>query len=327
MKAIIYKNYGSPEQLSLQEVTKPQPKTNEVLIKVTATSINAADWRLLRADPFLVRFFAGLFKPKFPILGSDVAGIVEAVGRQITQFKVGDRVCADLSGTGFGGLAEYVCTTEAALAQIPSEVSLEEAAGIPLAGITALQAIRELGTVNPGDTMLINGAAGGIGCFVVQLAKAKGAIVTAVCSTQNVAQTKALGADQVIDYSKEDFTKMGLTYDFILGVNGYQPLAAYKHCLKPNGKYLMVGGAKAQLFEALLKGPFYSMRSTQKFNALTLKKATQQSDLVALLNLVNGKKLKVIIEKKYPLGEAVEAFRYLEKGHAKGKLLITQENS
>ncbi|MBZ0288077.1 MAG: NAD(P)-dependent alcohol dehydrogenase, partial [Anaerolineae bacterium] len=309
-----------------QEVEKPAPKDNEVLVKVHAVSLNTADWRLLTADPFLVRLMAGgLLKPKHTILGSDIAGRVEAVGSQVTQFKLGDEVFGDLSGSGLGGLAEYVCALEDALVLKPSALTFEQAAAVPMAAVTALQGLRDKGQIQPGQKVLINGASGGVGTFAVQLAKVFGANVTAVCSTRNVDMARSMGADHVIDYAQEDFTRNGQHYDLILAVNGYHPIADYRRALSPNGIYVMVGGSNPQLFEALLLGPLMSMTGSKKMGALTAK--FSQRDLTFLSGLLEAGKVIPVIDRCYPLSEAPEAFRYLGKGHAKGKVVISVEDN
>ena len=235
MKAIVYTKYGSPDVLQLKEVEKPAPKENEVLVKVQAASVNAADWHLLTADIFLVRLNAGLLKPKNTILGCDIAGRVEAVGRDVTQFKPGDKVFGDVFGHNYGGFAEYVTAPESDLALKPANLSFEEAAAVPLAAKTALQGLRDLGQIQAGQKVLINGASGGVGTFAVQIAKSFGAEVTAVCSTRNLDMAHTLGADHVIDYTKEDFTQNGQRYDLILAANGYHPISDYKRALSPKG--------------------------------------------------------------------------------------------
>ncbi len=322
MKAIVYTEYGSPDVLQFKEVAKPTPKDDEVLVKVHAASLNARDWRLMRADPFLVRLMGGgLLKPKNTILGCDVAGRVEAIGRNVRQFQPGDEVYGDLSACGDGGFAEYVCASENAFARKPANMTFEEAAAVPMAAITALQGLRDKGKVQPGQKVLINGASGGVGTFAVQLAIAFGAEVTAVCSTRNVETARSLGADHVIDYTQEDFTQNGQRYDLILAVNGYQPISDYKRALSPNGIYLMVGGSSAQIFEALLLAPWMSMTGSKKMGPLTAK--PDQQDLAFLRELIEGGKVKSVIDRCYPLGDMAEAIRYLEEGHAQGKVVIT----
>ena len=322
MKAIVYTEYGSPDVLHLEEVEKPTPKDDEVLVKVYAASVNAADWHLLTADIFLVRLMAGgVLKPKNAILGADVAGRVETVGRNVKQFRPGDEVFGDVFGHGSGSFAEYVSAPESALVLKPANLSFEQAAAVPLAAVTALQGLRDKGNIQPGHKVLINGAAGGVGTFAVQIAKAFGAEVTAVCSTRNVEQTCSLGADQVIDYTKEDFTRSGQQYNLILAVNGYHPLAAYKRALAPGGIYIMAGGSPAQMFQALLLGPWLSMTGGKKLGAVSAK--ANQKDLTTIKELLEAGKVVPVIDRCYPLSEAAEAFRYLGAGHARGKVVIT----
>lgn len=326
MKAIVYTRYGTPDELQYQEVEKPTPQDNEVLVKVQAVSLNSADWRLLTANPFLVRLMAGgLLKPAHTILGADIAGRVEAVGSQITQFQPGDEVYGDLSGCGLGGLAEYVCARETALALKPANLTFEQAAAVPMAAVTALQGLRDKGQIQPGQKVLINGASGGVGTFAVQLARWFGAEVTAVCSTRNVDQARALGADHVIDYTREDFTRNGQRYDLILAVNGYHPIADYRRALSPNGIYVMAGGSNQQLFEALLLGSLMSMTGQKKMGALTANFSPQTLNFVS--ELLEAGQLMPVIDRCYPLSETIEAFRYLGEGHARGKIVISVEHS
>lgn len=323
MKAIVYHTYGSPDVLKLEEVQKPAPQDNEVLVKVVAASVNAADWHLLRADPFLARFAQGLLKPKNTILGVDVAGRVEAVGSKVTQFRPGDEVFGDLSACGYGTFAEFVCGTEDAFALKPATLSLEQAATVPLAAVTALQGLRDSGKIQAGHKVLINGASGGVGTFAVQIAKAFGAEVTAVCSTGKVEMVRALGADHVIDYTREDFTQNGLQYDLILAANGYHPLAAYQRALSPKGIYVMTGGTMPQLFQAMLLGPWRSRNTKQKMGSLMARPS--QKDLLFVRELIDSGKVKPVIDRCYPLHRVPDAIRYLEEGHAAGKVVINVE--
>jgi NADPH:quinone reductase-like Zn-dependent oxidoreductase len=321
MKAIIYEKYGLPDVLQLKDIEKPTPKDNEVLVKIQAASINAADWHLLTADIFLVRLMTGLFKPKYNILGADIAGRVEAVGANVTQFRPGDEVFGDIFGSGAGGLAEYAAVPEHALALKPSNLSFEQAAAVPLAAVTALQGLRDLGQIRAGQKVLINGASGGVGTFAVQIAKAFGAEVTAVCSTRNLEMARSLGADHVIDYTKQDFTQTGQQHDLILAANGYHPIRAYQRALTPTGIYIMAGGKPSQMFEALLQGPFLSKKAGRQLLALSAK--AKQEDLLAVRELLESGKVVPVIDKRYPLSEAPEALRYLGAGHARGKVIIT----
>ncbi|TGK39035.1 NAD(P)-dependent alcohol dehydrogenase [Leptospira andrefontaineae] len=322
MKAIVYENYGSTDVLKLKEIQKPVPKDNEVLIKVQASSVNAADWRMMKADPFLVRFYAGLFKPKkFSILGADVAGTVEAIGPTVTKFRPGDEVFGDVFASGFGGFAEYKCGKEDEFVLKPSNISFEDAAALPLAGMTALHSLRDFGKIEAGQKVLINGASGGVGTFALQLAKYFGAEVTAVCSTSKKEISRSLGADHIIDYTKEDFTKSGIKYDLIVGVNGYRSLSEYKNALNPKGRYVMAGGGTAQLFQALLLGPFISLTDSRKIIAASSE--PNQKDLLFLSELIQSGKIKSVIDRKYKLEEVPQAVHYVEQGHASGKVIIT----
>ena len=324
MKAIVYTQYGPPEVLHLKEVEKPTPADDEVLIEVHAASVNAADWRMMRASPFLVRLMGGgLLKPKKQILGSDVAGLVVAVGKKVTRFQPGDAVFGDLADCGRGGFAEYVCAPEAALALMPATMTFEQAAAVPMAGVTALQGIRDQGSLQPGQKVVIQGASGGVGTFAVQIARALGAEVTAVCSPRNLEQARSLGADHVIDYTQQDFTQNGQRYDLIFAANGYHPIAHYRRSLTPNGRYVMAGGTGAQLFEALLRGPWMSRGNGRKLGALTAK--PNAADLAYVGALFEAGKVIPVIDRCYPLEATADAIRYVEAGHAPGKVVISME--
>jgi NADPH:quinone reductase-like Zn-dependent oxidoreductase len=321
MKAFVYNKYGTPDVLHLEEVEKPTPKDNEVLIKIHAASVNAADWHLLTADIFLVRLMdMGLFKPKKTILGGDIAGRVETVGKNVTQFRKGDEVFGDILSSDSGGFAEYACAREDLLALKPSNLSFEQAAAVPIAGMTALQGLRDEGQIQAGQKVLIQGAAGGVGTFAVQIAKAFGAKVTAVCSARNAEQARALGADHVIDYAKEDFTKSGKQYDLIFAANGFHPLADYKRALTPKGIYVMAGGTMAQIFQAMLLGAWLSEKNGRKMKGVSAK-AIQKS-LIDLAELLETGKVIPVVEKVYSFNETPDALRYLGTGHAQGKLVI-----
>jgi NADPH:quinone reductase-like Zn-dependent oxidoreductase len=323
MNAIVCTRYGTPDVLLLQDVEKPVPKAGEVLIEVQAVSLNAADWHLLTADIFVVRLMGGLRRPKYPILGSDVAGRVAAVGAAVQEFNPGDSVFGCLSR--LGGLAEFVCADARELALKPSGMSFEAAATVPMAAVSALQALRTIAQVLPGQTVLINGASGGVGTFAVQIAKALGAEVTAVCSTGKMDLVRELGADHVIDYTREDFTARGTRYDVILGVNGYHRLKDYQRALTPTGTYVMLGGKPAQIFEALLLGPLRSRKGGQTLAALSHK--PDRGDLEYVADLITAGKVASIIDRQYPLSEAPAAFRYLGAGHARGKIVVTVADS
>jgi NADPH:quinone reductase-like Zn-dependent oxidoreductase len=323
MKAVVNTKYGSPDVLQLKEVEKPTPRENEVLVKVLATSVNAADWHLLTADIFLVRLNMGLFKPKHTILGCDIAGLVEAVGRDVKQFKPGDAVFGDVYGDNFGGFAEYVIAPESVLALKPANLSFDEAAAVPLAARTSLQGLRDLGHIQAGKKVLINGASGGVGTFAVQIAKYFGAEVTAVCSTRNMDTARSLGANHVIDYTKEDFTQNGQQYDLIFAANGYHPISDYRRALSPKGIYVMSGGSVAQLFQVMFQGPRMSKKDGQQLIGLTLK--PNPKDLPLLKELLETGKVVPVIDKRYSLNDLPDALRYFGKGHAQGKVVITLE--
>jgi NADPH:quinone reductase-like Zn-dependent oxidoreductase len=321
MKAIVYYKYGSPDVLQLKDVEKPTPKDDEVLIKIQAASVNAYDWHFLTADIFLIRLMGGgLLKPKNTRLGADMSGRVEAVGGAVKQFLPGHEVF----GMVRGGFAEYACAPEDALALKPDNLSFEEAAAVPMAAITALQGLRDEGRIQAGQKVLINGASGGVGTFAVQIAKSFGAEVTAVCSTKNVDQARSLGADHVIDYTKEDFTQSGMLYDLIFAANGYHSLSAYKRVLNPKGMYVMAGGSKAQIFQAMLMGSLMSETGGRKMGGVAAKRS--QKDLIVLKELVEAGKVVPVIDRRFPLGEAAEALRYLGEGHARGKVVIAVGN-
>ena len=326
MKAIVYTEYGPPDVLHLKDVEKPAPKDNEILVKVHAASVNAYDWHLLTADIFLVRLMGGgLNKPKNTRLGADIAGRVEAVGGNVKQFQPGDEVFGDIAGLGGGSFAEYVSVPESALALKPANLSFEQAAAVPMAAVTALQGLRDEGQIQPGQKVLINGASGGVGTFAVQIAKSFGAEVTAVCSTRNLDMARSLGADQVIDYTEEDFTQNRQLYDLILAVNGYHPISAYKRALTPEGIYVMAGGSMAQIFQAMLLGPLMSITGDKKMGGVSAKPS--QKDLIFLKELLETGKIVPVIDRRYPLSETAEALRYLGEGHARGKVIITLEQN
>jgi len=325
MKAIVYSKYGSPDVLQFKDVEKPTPKDDEVLVKVYAASVNAYDWHFLTADIFLIRVMGGgLLKPKNMRLGADIAGRVEAVGRNAKQFQPGDEVFGDMAGHGNGSFAEYVSASESAFVLKPANLSFDEAAAVPMAAVTALQGLRDKGQIRPGQKVLINGASGGVGTFAVQIAKSFGAEVTAVCSTRNVDQARSLGADHVIDYTKEDFTQSGRQYDLILAANGYHSLSAYKRALNPKGVYVMAGGSTAQIFEAMLLGSWMSQTGGKKMGGLSAR--ANQEDLAFMKGLLEAGKVVPVIDRRYPLSETAEALRYLGEGHARGKIVITVEN-
>jgi NADPH:quinone reductase-like Zn-dependent oxidoreductase len=320
MKAVIQETYGSADVLQLREVPKPTPQDNELLIKVHAASVNAYDWHLMRAEPFIVRFAMGFFKPKNPTLGADIAGVVEAVGKDITQFQPGDEVLGDLSSCGAGGFAEYVTAPQEALILKPASMTFAEAAAVPMAAVTALQGLRDVGKLQAGQKVLINGASGGVGTFAVQIAKLLGAEVTAVCSTAKIDQARALGADHVIDYTQEDFTQSGKQYDLILGVNGSRSLADYERALTPTGIYVMAGGSNSQIFSAVLLGSFKSKSGGQTMTSVSAK--PNQTDLTFIRDAIVAGDISPVLDREYPLSQTADAIRYVENGHARGKVVI-----
>jgi NADPH:quinone reductase-like Zn-dependent oxidoreductase len=315
MKAIVYTKFGPPDVLQLKEVEKPIPKDNEILIKIRAASANAYDWRHLRADPFLIRLMgAGLLKPKHKILGADIAGQVEAVGSKAKQFQPGDEVFGEGS---YGGFAEYVCVDENRFVLKPAHLTFEEAAAVPMAALTALQGLRDKGQIQAGQKVLINGASGGAGTFAVQIAKSFEAEVTGVCSTTKMDLVRSIGADHVIDYTREDVTKNNQQYDLIFDVAAYRSSSKYKHILSASGTYVLAGGSFARIFQLMVK----SMIKVK--NMIVMVAKINQKDLLFITGLMNAGKVKSIIDKRYPLNETAEALRYLEEGHARGKVVIT----
>jgi NADPH:quinone reductase-like Zn-dependent oxidoreductase len=321
MKAIVCTKHRSTNDLRLTEVEKPTPKDNEVLVRVHATSINKADLYLLK-HPFFVRLIGGqLRKPKRKTPGTDVAGLIEATGRDVNQFKPGDEVFGSVPGS----FAEFACAREDRLALKPSNVTFEEAAAVPVAGTTALQGLRDKGKIQAGQKVLINGASGGVGTFLVQIAKSFGTEVTAVCSTGKLEMVRSIGADHVIDYSNEDFTKSGRRYDLIVAANGYHSIFAYRRALTPKGVYVGTGGSMGQIFQGLLLAPLISMVGKKKMGAFMAK--LNRKDLDQLRELLEAGKMKPIIDGPYPLSRAAEAFQYFEEGHAKGKVVITIDHN
>ena len=318
MKAVVRHAYGSPDVFRLEEVPKPTAGEADVLFRVHAAAANAGDWHLMRGTPLPFRLVAGLLKPKHTIIGTDVAGRVESVGRRVTQFKPGDDVFGELSRSGFGGYAEYVVAPESALALKPSNASFEEAAATPTSGLTALQGLRK-GRIHAGHRVLIHGAAGGVGTFAVQVAKSFGTEVTAVCGPGSLDVVRSIGADHVLDYTREDFAQGGKRYDVILAVNGDRSIWDYRRALSRNGSYVMSGGSNRQLLHALLYGPLLSLGS-QKFGNLLTR--PNQRDLKFLKDLIETGKVKPVIDRRYALPEVPQAIRYIEEGHSRGKVVV-----
>lgn len=324
MKAIVYTKYGPPDVLQLKEVAKPESKDNQVLVKVHAASANALDYRRFEATSALGRFMDEvLLKAINKVLGADIAGRVEAVGANVKQFHPGDEVFGVSAGS-MGGFAEYACTAENNVALKPANLSFEAAAAVPVAALTALQGLRDKGQIQPGQKVLINGASGGVGTFAVQIAKSFGAEVTAVCSTRNFSLMRSIGADHIIDYTKEDFTNEGQRYDLILAVNGYHPILDYRRALNPKGICVVVGGFLSQVFQAMLLGPLVSRAGSKKMGFMGIAK-TNQKDLVFMEELLVAGKVVPVIDRCYPLSEVAEAIRYLVEVHARGKVIVTVE--
>jgi len=326
MKAVIYTKYGPPDVLQLKDVEKPTPEENEVLIKVYATSINSWDWAMLTGRPLEYRFMSGLLKPgKTKILGCDIAGRIEAVGKNIKQFHPGDDVFGDLCEGNWGGFAEYVCARESELTLKPAGMTFEEAAATPQAGLLALQGLCNKGEIKPGQNILINGAGGGVGTFAIQLAKSFGAKVTGVDSTDKQDIIRSLGADHVIDYTQEDFTRNGKCYELILDVNTDRSIFDYRRVLSPDGNYVTVGGKSARILQLVFFGPLISMSGNKK---LTLILHKPNKGLNILNELFEAGKIKPVVDRCFPISKTAEAFRYYGEGHFKGKVVITlQHNS
>ncbi len=321
MKAIVCTEYGSPDVLQLKEVDKPIPKDDQALVKIHASSLNAADFETLRGE-FVVRI-ASPFKPMYKILGTDVAGRIEAVGRNVKQFQAGDEIWGDLSFPyGSGAFAEYVCIPEEALRLKPASMSFEEAAAIPTAAVVALQNLLAKGPIEPGQKVLINGAGGGVGTFAVQLAKYYGAEVTGVDHTRKLDMMRSIGADHVIDYTQEDFTQNEGGYDLILDVVAYRSIFAYRRALGPEGIFIYVGGSTGAIFQSLLLAPLISKFGNKKMG-IGAWNPNKKEDLDFLAELFEAGKVVPVIDRRYPLGELPEALRYLEDGHALGKVVIT----
>lgn len=318
MKAILFNEYGSPDVLKLEEVEKPSPKENQVLVKVMAAAANPLDWHRMRAAPFLVRLSDGLLQPKDPRLGADFAGLVEAVGKNVTEFQPGDEVF----GEGVGGFAEYVCAAERFLVHKPANISFEEAAAVPVVGLTALQGLRHVGEIQPGQKVLVNGASGGVGTFAVQLANSFGAEVTGVCSTRNLEMVRSIGADYVVDYTKEDFTRSGQQYDVIYDAIGNRSVADYKRALRTQGSCVIAGfTTMPRLFEHMILGPLLS-RGDRTIGMMGVAQPNKE-DLLFISELLEAGKVVPVIDRRYPLRETAVAIRYLETGRARGKVIVT----
>lgn len=320
MKSIIYTEYGLPEKFEIKEVEKPTPQANEVLVKVVSSSVNAADWHLILGEPKFARFGFGLFKPKSNTPGIDITGIVEAVGKDVKEFKPGDEVFGDCSHRG--GFAEYACADEDKIVLKPANITFEEAGAVNVAAITALQALKKVGPIQHGQAVLINGASGGVGIFAMQIAKHLGARVTAVCSTRNIELAQSIGANHVIDYKKEDFTLNEQKYDFIIDVVGNRTVSEYKRALKPTGYCLIVGFKRlGLLMQHMVIGKMTSKKGGKRVEVMETAKPNKD-DLSNLKELLESRAIKTIIDKTYPLSESADAVRYLLTEHARAKVVV-----
>ena len=325
MQAMTYRAYGAPDVLQSTTVAMPVPEASEVLVQVHAASLNQADLYLLRGEPLVARLFSGLRRPKHPILGADIAGRVVAIGSGVKTFQPGDAVYGDLSATGRGGFAEFVCAREEALAPKPASLSYGQAAAVPMAAVTALQGLRAAGPVAAGERVLVHGASGGVGTFAVQLARAMGAQVTAVCSARHLEQARTFGAEHVIDYAQEDFTRDGRRYDLILVVNGRRSLAEYRRALSPRGRLVVAGGDVGTILQATLLGPVLSL--IHRVTVRSLAARPSRDDLRFVGQLLDSGVVVPAIDRCYPLRELPEAMRYLANGHAGGKIIITMKQA
>ncbi len=322
MKAIAQTEYGAPEVMNLVEVAKPTPQADEVLIKVQSASVDAGVWHLMRGTPFLIRLiYGGLRRPKYPIIGSAIAGEVEAVGDNVTQFQPGDLVFGDLSASGFGGFAEYVCAPATAVVAQPTNLTFDAAATVPVSAVSALQGLRDVGQLQPGQRVLVIGAAGGVGSFAVQIAKALGAEVTGVCSAHKRDRVRQLGVDHVIDYSHPALTQPDQPYDLILDTAAYRDFVDYLPALRPGGTYVMVGGSTPAFFRALLLGPWIGKRRDRQVKSLAA--ASKQVDLLTLKEMIEAGQVKPLCDRTYPLSQVPDAIRALEQRQVTGKVAIT----
>ena len=323
MRAVVRRKYGSPDVLHVAEIPRPTPAAGQVLLQVRAASVNPGDWRILRADPFLIRLMGyGLLAPRHPVLGQDVAGRVVSVGADVTRFRPGDEVFGE-SPDG-GAFAEYACVPAARLAPKPDNLAFEQAAAVPMAAVTALRGLRLAGPLQPGQHVLINGASGGVGTFAVQIARALGAQVTGVCSSRNVELVRSLGADRVVDYTRGDFTRDGRDHDLVLDAAAYRSIFDFRRVMRPGGTYVMIGGSATRPFQVLLGGSLASMAGSRKFRFLASETTTE--DLVELTGLLDAGKVVPVIDRRYALSDVPDALRYLETGRARGKVVIRIDN-
>lgn len=322
MKAITYTEYGGPDVLRFTAVERPSPEDDEVLIRIHAASVNAADWRLLRGKPYLYRIESGLRRPKKPILGADIAGRVEAIGSDVRDFQPGDEVFGDISGCGLGGFAEFVAVPEAVVVSKPDWLTFEEAAAVPMAGVTALQGLRDHGRIHSDQSVLIHGASGGVGTLAVQIAKSFGTEVTGVCSTSKVDLVRSIGAAHVIDYTREDFTRNGQQYDLIFDAVGNRSVSDYKRALSPHGTCVIAGFSTwPRWVEQMVVGTWASRTGSRKIGFMGAK--PNRADLIVITELLEADEVVPVIDRRYPLRETAEAIRYLEEGRARGKVIVT----
>ncbi|HEV8281463.1 MAG TPA: NAD(P)-dependent alcohol dehydrogenase [Candidatus Limnocylindrales bacterium] len=325
MKAAFQERYGSPDVVELRDVERPVPSADQVLVRVRAASVNRADLDGIKPRPSFVRLFVGLRAPRNPRVGIDVAGVVESVGPNVSKFRPGDQVFADLFSFGQGAFAEYACASEKAFQSMPSGLSFEEAATLPHSAILALQGLRLRNgrSIRPGDKVLIDGASGNVGPFAVQVANARGAEVTGVCSTEKVEFVRSLGADHVIDYTKVDYTTTGERYDWIVDTDSHHPILRVRRALRPKGVYVTLGGTSAPILMGLVLGPLISLASDKWTGLLLWWKPFNADDVATLKELIAAGKVKPVIDRRFPLTEVVEALRWVDDGHAKGKVVIS----
>lgn len=322
MKALLWTSYGGLDGLKYGDAPRPEPRPGEVILRVKAAGLNAADLHLLKGKPFPLRFQTGLLRPRYTALGADVAGVVETVGPGVTTFQPGDRVFGDLSGLRWGGLAEYAAADPRVLARLPDSIPFETAAAVPMAAVTAYLALVETGGLQPGASVLVHGASGGVGTFAVQIAKAWGARITAVCSTRNLELVRGLGADEVVDYQKQDFTDLGPRFQVVLAANGDRKITDYGKVLVPGGVVVISGGSMGQIFQGLLQGPWLSRGPHRYRSAMGRPDAAVLSRLAEWLA---AGAVKPVIDQAYPLAEGIEAFRCLQEGRRQGKVVVTIE--
>jgi len=317
VKAAVYDRYGSPDVVEIREIEKPVPEDDEVLVEIRAASVNTLDWRMMRGTPFFARAIVGWRKPKSNRLGSDVAGRIESVGRNVTRFKPGDEVF----GVCRGAFAEYACAAEGKLATKPAGVSFEQAAALPVAGTTALQGLRDRGRLRAGEQVAVDGASGGVGTFAVQIARFLGGEVTAICRARNGEAAASMGAARVVDYTREDFTRERHRYDLIFGANAHHSIFHYRRALRENGRYVMAGAGGLEMLQGILLGPVLSRIGSRKMRIVMAK--IEAKDLALLGQLVAEGKIVPSIERRYPLSGVRDALAYIEEGHARGKIAIT----